>query len=113
MLSTSSNAAAGSVFENGVAALNQPGFQGFSGITFDLMAIPPKHSKHMADRRNDGAWKTSTVDPLALFIWETPDKRIAIGRALARTIIVLVTGGSAASTAHYWIPVLCKWLGAR
>jgi hypothetical protein len=75
------------------------------------MALVPKRLKRASPHRNDEAWKTNTVDPQALFIWETADRRIVIGRALARTIIVLVTGGSAASTAHYWIPALCKWLG--
>jgi hypothetical protein len=51
-------------------------------LDIDLMAPPPKHPKQMAVRRNDEAWKTNTVDPLALFIWGTRDKRIVIGRAL-------------------------------
>jgi hypothetical protein len=75
------------------------------------MAFAPKHLKRASPGRNDKTWKTNAVDPQALFIWETADQRIVVGRALARTIIVLVTGGSAASTAHYWMPALCKWLG--
>jgi len=75
------------------------------------MALAPKQLKRASPRHNDDTWKTNAVDPQALFIWETADRRIVIGRALARTIIVLVTGGSAASTARYWIPAVCKWLG--
>ncbi len=75
------------------------------------MPLAPKPFRSASPRHNRNAWRTNPVDPKALFIWETGNCRLVIGRALARTVIVLVTGGSAASTAHYWVLPLCKWLG--
>lgn len=75
------------------------------------MALASKQFQGTPQRRRTKLERVDSIDPQALFIWETVDRRIVVGRALARAVIVLITGGSAAGTAHYWMPALCKWLG--
>jgi hypothetical protein len=58
-------------------------------------------------------WKTSGVDPQALFIPETPECRIVVGRALVRIVIALGVGGIGIHNAPYWLPLISKWIGMR
>jgi hypothetical protein len=56
-------------------------------------------------------WKTDAVDPQALFILETAEWRIVVGRAFVRMVVALCIGGAGAYNAPYWLPAIAKWMG--
>jgi hypothetical protein len=56
------------------------------------------------------SWKTREVDPKALFIWETKERCIVVGRVLAFAVISIIGGTSLWNTSGTWVSILVKLL---
>jgi hypothetical protein len=71
--------------------------------------LSKQRQKSRASEPTKEGWKTADVDPKALFIWETENHRIVVGRALVFAIAAMISGTSLWNTSASWVPLLIKF----